>query len=53
MQFVHHDLGSRSGGEIVEIKFSGSAGNPVRLMDSANFNSYQNGHSHRCIGAVN
>lgn len=53
MQFVLHDLGSRSGGEIVEIRFSGSAGNSVRLMDSAKFNGYQNGYSHRCIGAVN
>ena len=51
MQFVHHDLGQRSGGEIVEISLSGSAAN-VRLMDSSNLSSYRNGRQHRCIGGL-
>ena len=44
MQFIHHDLGYRTGGEIVEITLSGSAAN-VRLMNSSDFNSYRNGAS--------
>jgi len=32
-QFVHHDLGQRISGEIVEITLFGNAAN-VRLMDS-------------------
>ena len=51
MQFVHHDLGQRSGGEIVEISLSGSAAN-VRLMDSSNLSSYRSGRQHRCIGGL-
>lgn len=51
MQFVHHDLGSRSGGEIVEITLSGSAAN-IRLMDSSNFSSYRNGRDHRYVGGL-
>jgi uncharacterized protein DUF1883 len=35
MQFIHHDLGFRRAGEIVEITLSGNAAN-VRLMDSMN-----------------
>jgi len=49
MKFIHTDLGSRKGGEIVEINLSGSAAN-VRLMDSANFQSYKNGRRHRYYG---
>lgn len=51
MQFVHHDLGSRSAGEIVEISLSGNAAN-VRLLDSSNFSSYRNGRNHRYIGGL-
>ena len=51
MQFVHHDLGHRTSGEIVEITLSGSAAN-VRLMNSTDFNSYRNGHRHRYIGGL-
>lgn len=51
MEFIHHDLGYRKGGEIVEISLSGSAAN-VRLMDSSNFNSYKNGHQHRYHGGL-
>lgn len=51
MQFVHHDLGQRSRGEIVEITLSGSAAN-VRLMDSSNFSSYRNGRNHSYVGGL-
>jgi hypothetical protein len=51
MQFIHHDLGYRSGGEVVEINLSGSAAN-VRLMDSSNFSSYRSGRSHRYHGGL-
>ena len=50
-QFVHHDLGQRQRGEIVEISLSGNAAN-VRLMDSSNFQSYRSGHNHRYIGGL-
>lgn len=48
-QFVHHDLGHRHGGEIVEITLSGNSAN-VRLMDSSNFSSYRRGGRHQFIG---
>jgi hypothetical protein len=51
MQFIHHSLGQRSGGEIVEITLSGSAAN-VRLMDDSNFSSYQNNRQHRYHGGL-
>ena len=51
MQFVHHDLGQRKSGEIVEITLSGNAAN-VRLLDSSNFNSYRNGRRHRYYGGL-
>lgn len=51
MQFIHHDLGQRSTGEIVEINLSGNAAN-VRLMDSTNFSSYRNGRRHRYQGGL-
>ena len=51
MQFVHHDLGERSGGEIVEISLSGSAAN-VRLMDGSNLSSYRSGRQHRYVGGL-
>ncbi len=49
MKFVKHDLGSRSGGEIVEIILKGSAAN-VRLMDSPNFQYFRSGRRHQYIG---
>ncbi len=49
MQFIKHDLGHRTGGEIVEIILKGNAAN-VRLMDSSNFQSYRSGRRHRYIG---
>jgi hypothetical protein len=51
MQFVHHDLGQRKSGEIVEITLSGSAAN-VRLMNSSNFQSYRNGRKHKYGGGL-
>ena len=51
MQFIYHDLGHRTGGEIVEITLSGNAAN-VLLMDSTNFNSYRNGRQYRYIGGL-
>ena len=51
MKFVHHDLGQRKSGEIVEITLSGNAAN-VRLMDSSNFQNYRNGREHKYIGGL-
>lgn len=51
MQYVHHDIGQRSQGEIVEITLSGSAAN-VRLMDGSNLSSYRNGQQHRYHGGL-
>lgn len=48
MQFIHHDLGYRQAGEIVEVTLSSRAN--VRLMDSSNFNSYRSGRQHRFHG---
>jgi len=49
VQFTKHDLGHRTGGEIVEVILKGSAAN-VRLMDSFNFQSYRSGRRHQYIG---
>ncbi len=51
MQFVHHDLGQRKSGEIIEITLSGNAAN-VRLLDSSNFSSYRSGRQHRYFGGL-
>jgi hypothetical protein len=51
MQFIHHDLGYRRAGEIVEITLSGNAAN-VRLLDSASYSSYKSGRQHRYIGGL-
>ncbi len=51
MQFTKYDLGYREPGEIVEVRLSGSAAN-VRLMDTANFNSYQSGRGHQYFGGL-
>ncbi len=51
MRFIHHDLGLRSRGEIVEVKLSGSAAN-VRLMDPSNFSSYRAGRQHSYYGGL-
>ncbi|MCY3798243.1 MAG: DUF1883 domain-containing protein [Chloroflexi bacterium] len=49
MQFIKHDLGHQSGGEIVEVILKGDAAN-VRLMDSSNFQYYRSGRRHQYIG---
>ncbi len=51
MRFIHHDLGQRSAGEIVEITLSGNAAN-IRLMDSTNLSNYRNGRNHRGYGGL-
>lgn len=48
MQFLKHDLGQRSSGEIVEVTLSSAAN--VRLLDSSNFQNYRNGRRHRYYG---
>ncbi len=49
MQFIKHDLGHRTGGEIVEVILKGSAAN-VRLIDSSNFQYFRSGRRHRYFG---
>lgn len=49
-QFIHHDLGQRSQGDIVEISLTTAAN--VRLMDSSNLQSYRRGARHRYIGGL-
>ena len=51
MKFIHHDLGQRSGGEIVEITLKDSAAN-VQLMSSSDFSSYKSGRRYRYIGGL-
>ncbi len=48
MQFIKHDLGQRTSGEMVEVTLSRAAN--VRLMDSSNFQNYRNGRRHRYYG---
>ena len=50
-RFIHHDLGSLRGGELVEVTLSGNAAN-VRLMDSSNFSSFRSGRRHRYHGGL-
>lgn len=49
-QYIHHDLGYRNGGEIVQVTLSAAAN--VRLMDNSNFNNYKNGRGHQYIGGL-
>lgn len=51
MEFIHHDLGQRSRGEIVEVRLAGSAAN-VRLMDSSNLNAYKGSRRHTYYGGL-
>jgi len=51
MKYTVYDLGNKKRGEIVEITLQGSAAN-VRLMDSSNYQSYQNGRSHKYVGGL-
>ena len=49
MRFIHHDLGSLRGDEVVVVTLKGSAAN-VRLLDSSNFTGYKAGRRHRFYG---
>lgn len=49
MKFSYYDLGSHSGGEIVEVTLSGNAAN-VSLVDSSNFSSFKYGRNYRYFG---
>lgn len=51
MDFVHHDLGRRNRGEIVEISLNGNAAN-VQLMDSSNLSRYKRGQNYRYTGGL-
>ena len=48
-KYQHYDLGHRKTGEVVQVTLSGSTAN-VRLMDSANLQSYRSGRQHRAHG---
>ena len=48
MQFIKHDLNHRSAGAVVEVELSNAAN--VRLLDSANFQSYRSGRRHNFYG---
>lgn len=50
MNFIHSDLGFRQQGDLIEITLSSGAN--VRLMDNAEFSSYQRGRAHRFIGGL-
>lgn len=50
-RFTHYELGHLRGGEIVEITLTGNAAN-VRLMKSADFQSYRNGRKHQYFGGL-
>ena len=49
MNYLHYDL-SLSDGDIVEITLDKQAN--VRLLDSSNYTSYQNGAKHRYYGGL-
>ena len=51
MNFTHYDLKNRKRGDNIEVTLSGSAAN-VRLMDSANFQSFRSGRQHRYQGGL-
>ncbi len=48
MQFIKHDLGQRSGGEVAEVSITSAAN--VRLLDSENLRKYRYGRRHEYIG---
>lgn len=48
MQFIKHDLGQLSGGEVAEVTITNPAN--VRLLDSDNFWKYRYGRRHRYAG---
>ena len=48
MQFIKHDLGQLSGGEIAETTITNPAN--VRLLDSQNYQLYRSGRRHKYTG---
>jgi len=48
MQFIKHDLGQLSGGDIIEVTITGAA--YVRLLDSHNFLMYRSGRRFKYTG---
>jgi hypothetical protein len=51
MNFNSWDLGSRKGGDIVEVQISGNAANVI-LVDSSNFTAFKAGRNHRYYGGL-
>jgi hypothetical protein len=51
MKYQVYDLGQLKDGQRVQVTLSGNAAN-VRLMDSANYQSYKSGRSHRYTGGL-
>lgn len=49
MKFTHYDLGYFHGGEIVEVRLSGTEAN-VMLLDTVNFNAYRNDRQFQYYG---
>lgn len=50
MNYLHKDLGSLHGGEIVEVYLNGQAN--VKLMSSSNYSAYKNGRRHTYYGGL-
>ena len=48
MKFIHNDLGSLNGSEIVVVTLTAAAN--VKLMDSSNFLAYRAGRRHEYFG---
>ena len=46
MKYNYYQLGHQQRGNVVEVALSGSAAN-VRLLDSANYQSYRSGRKHK------
>ncbi|GJM39401.1 MAG: DUF1883 domain-containing protein [Acidimicrobiales bacterium] len=49
-KFIYQDLGQRSRGDVVEVTLTKGAN--VRLMDPANYRSFQRGEKHRFVGGL-
>lgn len=48
MQFIKHDLGHRTGGDMIEVTLTAAAN--VRLLDSSNLRMYRYGQKFKYIG---
>lgn len=51
MKFIHHNLGHRQRGDVIEVTLGGSAAN-VRLLDPSNFQRYCHGERHQYQGGL-